>query len=113
MEVSSSGQPRRLGVSYFARLLGAAVYRCDAFPAPAKRKSNRSRFYGDDCHFVLSAGEIYAASGNAGPRAEWPLYGSVYLRRAGHRLARQQQYRRQYFPARWAMSRTRSRHGSS
>ncbi len=95
--IESSSGSTAVSEAYFARLLGlpfiAVMPSCTA-----KRKIEQIEFYGGRCHFVQSAKRNLRGFRNAGPRAEWPLYGSVYLRRAGHRLARQQQYRRQYFP---------------
>ncbi|MBO2029318.1 pyridoxal-phosphate dependent enzyme [Klebsiella pneumoniae] len=59
--IESSSGSTAVSEAYFARLLGlpfiAVMPSCTA-----KRKIEQIEFYGGRCHFVQSAGEIYAAS---------------------------------------------------
>ena len=70
-----------------------AVHRGDAgLHQPREDRADRAQ--GGACHLVDDAGEGVRRGRAAGRRARRPLPGPVHLRRAGHRLARQQQHRR-------------------
>ncbi len=79
--------------AYFARLLGLpfiAVMPASTSP----EKIALVEFHGGRCHLVDDAATIYDESRTLAEQTERALHGSVHVRRAGDRLAREQQHRR-------------------
>ena len=71
-----------------------AVHRGDAAHAPSREKIALIEFHGGRCHLVDDPRDGLRRGRRAGRGDRRPLHGPVHLRRAGHRLARQQQHRR-------------------
>ena len=90
--IEASSGSTAVSEAYFARLLRlpfvAVIPR-----GTSQEKFDQITFYGGTCQFV-AASDMYAEAHRLRARVARALHGPVHLRRAGHRLARQQQHRR-------------------
>ena len=96
--VEASSGSTAVSEAYFARLLGLP------FVAVMPRGTSAQKiaaieFQGGQCHLVDEPGRPVRRERAPRARAGRALHGPVHLRRAGHRLARQQQHRREHLHA--------------
>ncbi len=91
--VEASSGSTAVSEAYFARMLGLpfiAVMPASTSP----EKIALIEFQGGKCHLVDDPATVVAEARWLADGPRRPLHGPVHLRRAGHRLARQQQHRR-------------------
>ena len=91
--VEASSGSTAVSEAYFARLIGVP------FVAVMPRSTSPEKialieFHGGRCHLVDEPAAVYAEATALAQPDRRPLHGPVHLRRARHRLARQQQHRR-------------------
>ena len=99
--IESSSGSTAISEAYFARLLGLPFIAVVPRTTSAE-KIAQIEFYGGECHRVEPK-QIYEEASSLADRPEGALPRPVHLRRAGDRLARQQQHRREHVhPARAA-----------
>ena len=91
--IESSSGSTAVSEAYFARMIGLPFVA--VMPARTSReKIELIEAQGGRCHLVSDPGAIYAESRRLAAEMRRALHGPVHPRRAGDRLARQQQHRR-------------------
>ena len=91
--VEASSGSTAVSEAYFARMLGLPFIA--VMPATTSpEKIALIEFQGGKCHLVDDPADVVAEARRLAERLRRPLHGPVHLRRAGHRLAGQQQHRR-------------------
>ena len=96
--VEASSGSTAISEAYFARLLGLPFVAV----MPATTSADKIALIeaqGGRCHLVDDGATVYAVAQQLAEERRRPLHGPVHQRRAGHRLARQQQHRRDHLRA--------------